>query len=133
MNNQIAMLRQVHRYQAILIKIRKILCKAKAETLSGRQNVTRYQHLAGSSQWKKQVGPDWILSKSQHILNEAQAILDNKEREDEEKNKLNKIENSINELKEKLNFLDGLKEKMNLLVNIQTEKENELGQQRKEN
>ena len=74
--------------------------------------MTRYRK-DGSSQWKIEVKIrdklHWTLYGNPHALNEAQAVLDNKEKEEGEKNKLGKLEKLIYKLQEKIDLMANAK------------------------
>ena len=123
-NNEIDRLRQVHRYEVLIVNIRRIRVLAlirrpveivlssvsryfngKAESaFEGEEskNITRYQHKWGSSRWKKIVRGKKMLCDYPQILNEAQAILDNKEKEKSENDKLRKIEKALDKLRKEI-------------------------------
>ena len=109
-SNEMARLRQVYRYEVLVINIRRIRVIAfilhpvdfiLSVFVNKNKNITRYQHKWGSSQWKKIVrgSVTEILCDHPQILNEAQAILDNKEKEEGENDKLRKIEKALEELR----------------------------------
>ena len=120
-NNEIDRLRQVHRYEVLIVNIRRIRVLAlirrpvefvlssvsrcfngKTESAFESKNITRYEHKWGSSRWKKIVGDKKILCDYPQILNEAQTILDNKEKEKGENDKLTKIETALDELRKEI-------------------------------
>ena len=137
-NSEIAILRQVHRYQNILIKISKnkvlncvyqcltcpasyvLSCCGFKSNAPGTFSI--YERKYGSLQWNQiRVGKEDKVYENPHILNQAESILDNTENKDENKENFEKIENMLsNNLKILIKLRENEHKNQNRLVRIDT-------------